>query len=255
MPSASSSASFSGCLPTTSTAIADAGQHLRAEIPQTAVAEHDDAIGAVQRQLRRNLKCRRDRFGEDRDVGRQRIRHEMQVVLRHGDVVGERAVVVDDADRRAVRTVGRPAGQAGRAAPAIAVDLADDASSLRRDLPRRRRRTRVRARREPHVAADQLQVGFADARAQDPDHDFAVQRLRVGPLVLQRDVIAIQYDRSHSPPECRRLHLATRRRSLTSTTEAQRAHRAQNRLSFSVTRWPRWCNLMRPLTLITTRSW
>ena len=54
-------------------AIGDTRQHLCAEIAQTAVAQHDDPIGAVHRQLGRYLKRSGQRFGKDRRVGRHRV--------------------------------------------------------------------------------------------------------------------------------------------------------------------------------------
>ena len=77
--------------------------------------------------LRRNLKCGGDRFGEDRDVVGHRIGHGVQIALRHGDQIGKRAVMVEDAEHGAVRAVRRQPSAAGLARPAGAVDLADHA--------------------------------------------------------------------------------------------------------------------------------
>ena len=78
-------------------------EHLRTQIPETAVAKDDDAVGARIGDLRRDLKCGRHRLGEDGDVIGQRVGHRVQIALRHGDQVGKRTVVIEDAEHGAVR--------------------------------------------------------------------------------------------------------------------------------------------------------
>ena len=71
---------------------------------------------------------------------------------------------------------GTAAGNTCRAGPAAAVDLADDAASLPRTGLGHADELVSQDSAEPHVAANQLQVGFADAGARDANEDFAVTR-------------------------------------------------------------------------------
>ena len=87
--------------------IGQPGQHLRAEIAEAAVAEDRDPVLPPDRELHRDLEGCGHWFGEDGHIVGQRVRHGVQVVLRDGDQIGERAVVVQDAQHRSIRTVGR----------------------------------------------------------------------------------------------------------------------------------------------------
>ena len=125
------------------------------------------SCGAIG-ELRGDLKRRRDRLGEDRDLVGQRVGNRVQVALRHRDQVGERAVVIQDAEHRAVRAVRVQAPAAGLARPARAVDLADDAAAGQRPGFGDADELMAEHAAEAHVALDQLEVGLADAGAASP---------------------------------------------------------------------------------------
>ena len=116
----------------------------------------------------------------------------MQVALRDGDQVSKRAIVVGDADGRAVRAVSRAAGQARLTSPATAIDLSDDATSGVGPVLGHADELVSEHAAEAHVASDQLQIGFADAGAEHPYHDLAVREYGWWAVGAQRDTVAVQ---------------------------------------------------------------
>jgi len=172
------------------------GEHLRAKVSETPVAQHHDMVGTRDRDLRWNLVRRGNRLGKHRHLVRERVGNGVQIGLRYRDLVGERAVVVEDAEHRAVRAVRLQAGLAGVAALACAVDLADDTTA--RQWARLRHAYELVAEHtaESHVALDQLQVGFAHARAQDPYEYFPRCGRGIRSGVLE-DGLFFENDRAH----------------------------------------------------------
>ena len=209
-----SSASFSGCLPT----VRSCRKSRRApQISEPAVAEDDDPVGAVQGQLRRNLERGGHRLGEYRDIGRHRIGHQMQVVLRHGDVVGECPVVLDDPQGGPVRAVRGPARQTRRAAPAIAVDLAHHPLSGKRTVLGDADEFVSEYAVKAHVAADELPVSHTPAREDAPA--LAVEgrgrdvrgRERPGYLPRRARMDLSRLQTADSFPECHNRRLGVER--------------------------------------------
>ena len=172
-------------------AVRKPGQHLRAEIPEASVAQYDDAILASDGQLRGNLEGGGDRLGEDGHIGRQRVGHGVEIALRHGDEVRERAVVVQDAEDRAMRAVAGTACAAGVALVAAAVDLADDAAAGQRTGLSHADELVAEHALESHVAAHELQVRLADAGGEDLDQHLAVPSLRLGVVAACHDAVPI----------------------------------------------------------------
>ena len=124
----------------------------------------------------------------------------MQIVLRHGDVVGERAVVTGDADRGAIGAMRRPAGQARRAPPAVAVDLADDTPPGERTVFGNADELVAEHAAEAHIPVDELEIRVAHAGAYDADRDFPIVRRWNRPFRLQGNRITVQHEGSHVPP-------------------------------------------------------
>src|SRR5678815_6027520 len=96
-------------------------EHLRTQISKATVAEDDDAIGALDRHLGRDLKRRGHGLGKHGDVVGQRVGHGVQVALRYGDQIRERTVVIQDADYRAVGTVRVQPLATGLTRPALSL--------------------------------------------------------------------------------------------------------------------------------------
>ena len=92
----------------------------------------------------------------------------MKVPLRNGDVVGEGAVVVQDAEHRSIGAMRRQTHATRLARPAGAVDFADNATASQRARLRDADELVTEHAAESHVALDQLEVGLAHAGAQDP---------------------------------------------------------------------------------------
>ena len=177
--------------------LASVGENLRAEIAQAAVSQNDDAISSLDRQLSRDLKGGGDRLREDGDIGRHGVGHHMKIALRDGDELCERAIVVENPDHGSMRTVARPPREAGLARPATAIDLADDAAANVGSVLRDPHELVAENAGKSHVTADQLQVGFADARAEYSDQGFSRSRRRHRPVRAERCAVAIQNYRSH----------------------------------------------------------
>src|SRR5512138_2053391 len=121
----------------------------------------------------------------------------MQVTLRHRDEVRERAVVVQDSKDRAVRAVRRRPGLARRAGPTAAVDLADHASTLQRSRFGDADELVPEHAAEAHVAANELQVRFADAGSQHADENLAVSRIGGREVRALRQLAVTDDDRTH----------------------------------------------------------
>src|SRR5258706_1471072 len=172
-------------------------QHLRAQIAQATVAEHDDAVVAMDRHLCRNLKRRGDGFGEDREVGRHLVGDEVQVLLWNGDEVREGAVVIEDAEDGPVRTVRRSSRFARRTGPAAAVDLADDAPAFQRSRLGDADELVAKDTGKSHVPANELHVRVAHTRAKHADEDFSVARSRIGIVVTSGETVRPEDNRAH----------------------------------------------------------
>jgi hypothetical protein len=175
-----------------------AREHLRTQIAEPSIAEHDDAIGASDAHLRRDLKRRGERLGEDGDVRIDVVGNPMQVAFGNGQVFRESAVVFEDTEHGPRGTVTRPSPQARVTCPAAAVDLTDDA--LAGEAPRCRHADELVPEHASKalVAADKLQVGLADAGAEHAHEDFASEWSRVGAIHLHADTIVVQNERTHS---------------------------------------------------------
>ena len=150
----------------------------------------------ADRDLSGDLKCRGDRLGEDRDLVGQRIGDGVQIALRHRDQIGEGAVVIEDAEHRAVRAVRVQPHAAGLARPARAVDLADDAAAGHRTGFGDADELVTQHAPEPHIALDQLEVGLADAGTRHAHEHFAVTRIGGWSGLLDRHTI-VEHDGAH----------------------------------------------------------
>jgi hypothetical protein len=87
--------------------------------------------------------------------------------------------------------VAGPACAARIAGQAAAVDLSDNPSAGERARPRHPDELVPEDALESHVAAHELQVGFADAGANDIDHDLAVAKGRLRVVVVCHDATSI----------------------------------------------------------------
>jgi hypothetical protein len=105
----------------------------------------------------------------------------MKIALRKRDEVRKCAVAPDDADDGAAGAVPGTAGEARRTRPAAAVDLAND-TAARVDASLRDADELVAedAGEAAMVPANQLEVGLADAGAEDADEDVAGRRVWIG---------------------------------------------------------------------------
>jgi hypothetical protein len=171
-------------------------EHLSAQVPQAAVTEHDDAIGPMDADLRGYLKRGRHWLGEDRDVGWQRIRNEVQISLGQDESVRKCPVAIGDAERGPVRAMSGKSLSAGRTCSAAAVDLAHDTAAGKRSRLGDADELVAEHAAKCHVSANQLQIGFADAGAQHAHNHLAVLRYRVRMRRAQVKRL-VQHDRSH----------------------------------------------------------
>ncbi len=153
------------------------GEHLRHELSETAGADQQHAVVGAHVDLLEDLERRSQRLGEHGRLVGDGVRHRVEVGERQRHVLGVGAVASGDAEHRPRFAVGRPRVEARLAGAADGVDLADDAAP---DPGRVRRLDDLADElvaddaRERVVAADELDVGPADARERDADERLAV---------------------------------------------------------------------------------
>ena len=167
-PHPAARASLAGWRPT-STSTPRLPQHLGAEQPQLAVAQDRPpdprgAHGPVEDFQRGGQRLHEHRVG----VG-DRVGHPVEIGDRQGQVGGERAVQVKDAQHPAVGTVAGVAPAARRAHPAGDVDLAHHPRPFPGGVGRARLdyagKLMPQHARKALVASRQFQIGMADPGA------------------------------------------------------------------------------------------
>ena len=157
-----------------------------------------DSFGAGDLDLRRDLKRRCHRLREHGNIVRNRVGDAMQIPLRHGDQIGERAVVVEDPEDRAIWTMRRKTAPARLALPAGAVDLAHHPLSCQRTRLSDADELMAQDATEAHVALDQLQVGFTHPGAGDAHHDFLGGRRGSRANHVYLNVVFLKNDCAHT---------------------------------------------------------
>src|SRR5688572_2280230 len=172
-------------------------EDLGTQIPKPSVTQNDNPVGRGDLELRRNLKRGGNRLGEHGDIVGYRVRHPMEIALRHGDQLGKRAVMVEDAEDGTVGAVGRQAAAAGLTAPAGAIDLADDPLTGIRAGFRDPDELVAEHAAEAHVALNQLEVGLADAGTSYPDQHFVRGRGWRGPNLVHLNFVSFKNDCAH----------------------------------------------------------
>src|SRR5687768_1411038 len=172
-------------------------EDLGTQIPKPSVTQNDNPVGRGDLELRRNLKRGGNRLGEHGDIVGYRVRHPMEIALRHGDQLGKRAVMVEDAEDGTVGAVGRQAAAAGLTAPAGAIDLAADPLAGIRAGFRDPDELVAEHPAEAHVALNQLEVGLADAGTSYPDQHFVRGRGWRGPNLVHLNFVSFKNDCAH----------------------------------------------------------
>src|ERR1041384_7465412 len=139
-------------------------QHLRAQITELAISEHQHVVIRLRMSLRQYLECRRQRFDENRFFIAYVLRNQVKIFARHSDVISEGAIRVEDSHHFSIWTMTIEASAAGSTFAAPEIDLADDpfANQLVRSLFHRTDKLVARYARETHVAGKNLQIGGAD---------------------------------------------------------------------------------------------
>jgi hypothetical protein len=170
--------------------VGDPGQHLRAQVPKAPVSEHDDPIVPADRELRWDLKGGGHRFREYRDVVRQVIRDDVEILLRNGNEICEGSVVIEDTQHAASGAVRRESAQARLAAPAAAVDLADNAPTLEGTGARDTNELVSEHPRKSHVPLHELEVRLADARQRHAHEHFGGARKGLGLPGIKADAVS-----------------------------------------------------------------
>jgi hypothetical protein len=132
--------------------------------------------------LRENLKRRGERFRKHGRARRDFIRDRMEIELRHADKIGERAIVIENSEHRPGGTVAGQAIPAIFALTAAGVNFTDNAPTPEWSGFCNSHEFVAQDAAKSHVAANELQVGFADAGQQDTNDAFP--RLGVGCSVI-----------------------------------------------------------------------
>ncbi len=123
----------------------------------------------------------------------------MQILDRKAQILGEGAIAADDAQNRALLTVGRTAVATGRALSARSVDLSDHALTepIRRTSDHFADELVTENPLVWIVASDQLEVRVADARAQDLDQGFSGWELRDFEIFPNRNPTVLEPNATH----------------------------------------------------------
>ena len=158
-------------------------QHERGNQSQATVTQDDDAIAASNVNLFDDPAGGGERFDEDGRLRGDCLGYPMQVYFRQDNPLRKRAIAAENAQNRPIGTMGPPTRTARCAPATTAVDLADNALpgiAARFSDPDK---FMAGNSDKPHVAAQDLQVGFTDPRLQDPDGHFICPRLWIGPII------------------------------------------------------------------------
>jgi hypothetical protein len=115
----------------------------------------------------------------------------VQVPLRHSDEIRKSTVVVEDAEDGSIGAVGGPSGQADLTSITAAVDFSNDPAARQRARLDDANELVAKDAVKAHVSANQLQIGFTDARTEDPDHYFAVPKRRFRMIGASHDAVPI----------------------------------------------------------------
>jgi hypothetical protein len=144
-----------------------------------------------------DLKRGRQRFDENGLVIGNAIGNCVQVMLRHADEFGKGAVVTINADDGSPVTVVFQPTLAAGALATIAIDFADHAASGQRSGLGHAHEFVPQDAAKLHVAACQLQIGFADTGLQDLHQNFAILGLGNVKVVAKYYFAAVKCDRLH----------------------------------------------------------
>jgi hypothetical protein len=90
-----------------------------------------------------------------------------------------------------MRAVGGPSGEARLTSVTAAVDFSDDPAAGERARLGYAHELVAKDAVKTHVSANQLQIGFTDARAEHPDHHFAVAKCGLRMIGASHDVVPI----------------------------------------------------------------
>lgn len=193
--------------------VAETRKRLRAEIAEASITEHDDAVILPDLELRWDLKCGRYRFREHSGLVVDRIRHGVQVAFGDREKIREGAIAADDPEHGTMRAVSGVTRDPARiAGPATAIDLADHAAPLEGSPERDADELMSEHTAEAVIAREDLQIGLADAGAEDADEYFSGARAWFGTVGLKAGGGAVERDGAHvSPTEYRGLPRAKSR--------------------------------------------
>ena len=193
--------------------VAEAGEHLRAQVAQPSVTKHDDALVPPDFELRGDLKRGGDRFGEDSRLVVHRIRYGVQVAFGHRDEIRKCTIAADDTGDGTIRAVtGMTVTDARVAAPAAAVDFPHHATAGEGSADRDADVLVPEDPAEAVIPLYDLQVGLADAGAHDTDEHLTWPWPRIRSIGFDCDGRSIKDEGTHaSPTEYRAM--AARRRS------------------------------------------
>lgn len=179
--------------------VAEAGEHLRAQVAQPSVTKHDDALVPPDFELRGDLKRGGDRFGEDSRLVVHRIRYGVQVAFGHRDEIRKCTIAADDTGDGTIRAVtGMTVTDARVAAPAAAVDFPHHATAGEGSADRDADVLVPEDPAEAVIPLYDLQVGLADAGAHDTDEHLTWPRPRIRSIGFDCDGRSIKDEGTHA---------------------------------------------------------
>lgn len=165
-------------------------QHLRAEVSQTSITQYKRLLPLEIRDLCRDLKSCRYRFGENCEFIREMIRNWMEICFRKCQIVSKGSVSIDDSENRSCRAMRSQAASARVTLPAGAIDFTDDTLPCELTVFGDTDKFVTEDTLKSHVSLHQLQIGFADTGTSDLDPDFALSRFGDGQVISISNLIS-----------------------------------------------------------------
>ncbi len=174
-------------------------EHLRAEQPELPIAQDHSAGTGRQVDLLEDGVRGGQRLGENRLLVGHPLRHEVKVLGRYGDIVGEGAVGAQDPHDGAVRAVAPKPLAAQRAGPAGEVDFTHHppVRQMGGPLAHLPHELVPGHAHEAHVTLEDLKVGGADPGQSNPYHRHARGRLRGGMVPGEPQLLAVPVQGPH----------------------------------------------------------
>lgn len=153
------------------------GNHLRAEIPETPIPQHNNAGESRQVNLCRDLKGCCQWFREDGGIIGDMVRNRVEIALRQPDAIRKGPIMIQNSEDSAMGTMCRSTLPTRFAVAATRIDFPDNPLTCVFPFFSDSDELMTQDPMESHVAPDQLEVCFTNPRAKDSNGDLSRKRI------------------------------------------------------------------------------